>query len=82
MGLSKVSQPNEWAAPLMQFLLPCVILSMTIPRRKKIEDDYLFDWEIRIMTKRWLWVNELAQLAASLLCFSIILIPAVIDTIV
>jgi hypothetical protein len=32
--------------------------------------------------KRWLWVNERAQLAVSLLYFSIILIPVVIDTIV
>jgi hypothetical protein len=56
---------------------------MTIPRRKKIEYDYLFDRRRNITTKkRWLWVNELAQLAVSLLCFSIILIPVVIDTIV
>jgi len=83
MGLSKISHPSEWAAPLVQFILPSVIFSMTIPRRKKIEYDYLFDWRRNITTKeRWLWVNNLVQLAISLFCFSIILIPVVIDTIV
>jgi len=83
MGLSKGSQPSEWAAPLVQFILPSVIFSMTIPRRKKIEFDYLFDWKRDITTKkRWLWVNNLIQLAVSMFFFSIILIPVTIDTIV
>lgn len=42
MGLSKTSAPNEWAAPLVQFILPSVIFSMSVPRRKKIEFDYVF----------------------------------------
>ena len=83
MGLSKGSQPSEWAAPLVNFILPSVIFSMTIPRRKKIEFDYLFDWRRRLTKRRrWLWVNNFVQLALSMICFSIILIPVFIDTIV
>ncbi|PMD49027.1 hypothetical protein L207DRAFT_477734 [Hyaloscypha variabilis F] len=83
MGLSKGSQPSEWAAPLVNFILPSVIFSMTIPRRKKIEFDYLFDWRRRLTKrKKWLWVNTFVQLALSMICFSIILVPVFIDTIV
>ena len=83
MQLSKVAIPSEWAAPLVQFILPSVIFSMTIPRRKKIEYDYLFDWT-RNITKRekWTWVNNFAQLIISLLCFTIIFIPVIVDTLV
>jgi hypothetical protein len=42
MGLSQARMPNQWAAPLVQFILPSVIFSMTIPRRKKIEFDFIF----------------------------------------
>ncbi|KAE9365866.1 hypothetical protein N431DRAFT_516708 [Stipitochalara longipes BDJ] len=83
MGLSKGSEPSEWAAPLVNFILPSVIFSMTIPRRKKIEFDYLFDWQRQLTRKkRWLWINSFVQLALSMICFSIILIPVFIDTIV
>lgn len=83
MGLSKFKEPSEWAAPLVQFILPSVIFSMTIPRRKKIEFDYVFDQRIEITKKkRWFWINEFAQLARSMFYFSIILFPVFIDTIV
>jgi len=83
MGLSKFKEPSEWAAPLVQFILPSVIFSMTIPRRKKIEFDYVFDRRIKITKKgRWLWINDFAQLARSMFYFSIILFPVFIDTIV
>jgi hypothetical protein len=83
MGLSKGKQPSEWAAPLVQFILPSVIFSMTIPRRKKIEFDYLFDRRRAIMKKkRWLWVNDFVQLAISMFLFSVILVPVFIGTVV
>ncbi len=83
MGLSKLKEPSEWAAPLVQFILPSVIFSMTIPRRKKIEFDYVFDRRIEITKKkRWFWINDFAQLARSMVYFSIILFPVFIDTIV
>jgi len=79
--LSKVETPSQWAAPLVQFILPSVIFSMTIPRRKKIEFDYIFefDWPRRI--SRYSWVQEAAQLLVSMCCFAIILIPVLIDTV-
>jgi len=41
------SKPSEWAASLLQFILPAVIFSMTIPRRRKLEVfDKLFDFDI------------------------------------
>jgi hypothetical protein len=55
---------------------------MTIPRRKKIEFDYLFefDWPKRI--SRHAWVCEAVQLLVSGVCFAIILIPVFIDTVI
>jgi hypothetical protein len=83
MQLSKVSIPSEWAAPLVQFILPSVIFSMTIPRRKKIEYDYLFDWPRHVTTKvRWLWVNSFLELMISVCLFLVIMIPVIVDTIV
>lgn len=37
IGLSKGRVPGQWAALIVQFLLPAVIFSMTIPRQQKIE---------------------------------------------
>lgn len=33
-GLSQGHKPSQWAAPMVQFTLPSVIFSMTIPRRR------------------------------------------------
>jgi hypothetical protein len=35
-GLSQGRQPSQWAAPIVQFILPSVIFSMTIPRRRML----------------------------------------------
>jgi hypothetical protein len=35
-GLSKGSKPGSWAAPIVQFILPFAIFSMSIPRRKML----------------------------------------------
>ena len=36
-GLSHGQTTSEWAAPLVQFILPSVIFSMVVPRQQKIE---------------------------------------------
>jgi hypothetical protein len=56
---------------------------MTIPRRKKISFEYLFDWPKQYVRRsRWSWLNTSIQLAISLTCFSIIIIPVVVDTLI
>lgn len=36
IGLSKLSDPGQWAGPIVQFVLPAVIFSATVPRRRLI----------------------------------------------
>lgn len=79
--LSKATTPSQWAAPLVQFILPSVIFSMTIPRRKKMEFDYLFEFEWPKRVSRYFWVQETVQLVVSMVCFAILLIPVFIDTV-
>ncbi|KAE8451955.1 hypothetical protein EG329_002119 [Mollisiaceae sp. DMI_Dod_QoI] len=79
--LSKGSDPNQWAASIVQFILPSVIFSMTIPRRKKIEFDYLFEFQWPRKLTRFEGVNDAVQLVVSLFCFAVILIPVTIDSI-
>jgi hypothetical protein len=47
IGLSVARQPQTWAAPLVQFILPSVIFSMTIPRRVEFE---------RVLGQSWPWL--------------------------
>ncbi|KIW16715.1 hypothetical protein PV08_03904 [Exophiala spinifera] len=35
-GISQFAKPSAWAAPIVQFILPAVIFSTTIPRRLKL----------------------------------------------
>lgn len=51
---------------------------MTIPRRKKIEFDYVFDWK-RGWSKNQHF-NNLIQLMISLVAFTFILLPVVVET--
>jgi len=78
IGLSKGKIHSEWAAPLVQFILLSIIFSMTIPRRKKIEFDYVFDWK-RGWSKNQHF-NNLIQLMISLVAFTFILLPVVVET--
>jgi len=55
---------------------------MTVPRRKQIEFDYLFEMEWPRHATRYSWINNYLQLSISLLSFMVILIPVTIDTIV
>lgn len=48
--MSRWGKPSEWAASLLQYILPAVIFSMTIPRRRKIEvPDGLFNFDLERM---------------------------------
>jgi hypothetical protein len=80
--LSKFGTPSEWAAPLVSFILPSIIFSMTIPRRKKIDFNYQFEFEWPRHATRYPRVNDNLQLLCSLLCFMVLLIPVTIDTVI
>lgn len=80
--LSNVTKVNEWIAPIAQFVMPSIIFSMTIPRRMKIEFATLFEFQWPKTLTRFGWLNSFVQLFISLLCFTIILIPVAIDTII
>jgi hypothetical protein len=79
LGISNV--PDQWAGVLVNFILPSVIFSMTIPRRKKIEYKYLFDFEWPRHVTRYPKVNDYLQHLVSLLCFLVLLIPVSVDTV-
>lgn len=53
---------------------------MTIPRQKKIEYNYLFEFQWPRHATHYPKVNDYIQLLFSLLCFLILLIPVTIDT--
>ncbi|EGO54959.1 hypothetical protein NEUTE1DRAFT_111545 [Neurospora tetrasperma FGSC 2508] len=51
-GLSKGDEPGQWAAPIVQFLLPSVIFSMNVPRRHILLSTSRFkDWIWRILPR-------------------------------
>lgn len=80
VGISQPNQPRQWAAPIVQFILPSVIFSLSIPRGKKIAYEYLFDWPVHVT--RWEWLNTALQLLRSLTFFAVILLPVIIDTLI
>jgi len=80
-GFQRSKSPDEWAGVLINFILPSVIFSMTIPRRKKIEFNYLFEFEWPKHATKYPKINDYLQLLFSLLCFLVMLIPVTIDTI-
>lgn len=63
-GLSEWSQPGEWAAPLVQFILPSLIFSMVIPRQQKIELGRLASIKFHVAQQRtWIrWILHLLNL--------------------
>ncbi len=81
---SEPSNLRQWAGPLVRFVLPAIIFSFSVPRRKKIEFDLLFDFQ---SIARWShngrhqWFFSLLRLIVSLLLSTIILIPVIVDTI-
>lgn len=60
-GLSAWSKPAQWAAPLVQFILPSLIFSMVIPRQQKIEVDKLASIKFHIEQQRT-WIRWILQL--------------------
>ncbi|KAF8863795.1 hypothetical protein BDZ45DRAFT_88641 [Acephala macrosclerotiorum] len=55
---------------------------MVIPRRVKMEFDYMFDFQWQRRLTGWDSVNDGVQLVVSPLCFMIIMIPITIDAII
>jgi hypothetical protein len=49
--LSEGKKPNSWAAPLVQYILPAVIFSMTIPRRVRYK---VPEWLFKVKWNRWI----------------------------
>lgn len=79
-GLSSGKVPSQWAALIVQFLLPAIIFSMTIPRQQKIEVAKIFDLSIGVkganITTRWLL--GAAKLVIWILSSIFLVIPLVI----
>jgi len=83
IGLGGISDLQQWAAPLVQFILPSVIFSMMVPRRKKIEFSSLFDFPRitqRATSTRYPWFFSLLRLSTSLFLSIVIMLPVIIDT--
>lgn len=68
--------------PFFRFIMPSIIFSMSIPRRKEIEFVNLFEFQWPRTLTRFAWFNNFVLLLVSFLCFIIILIPVTIDTII
>jgi hypothetical protein len=54
-GRSKANVPNQWAAPIVQFLLPSIIFALTIPRTREMETRH-----------SWLYTKVIARVQAFL----------------
>lgn len=63
-GLSEWSDPAQWAAPLVQFILPSLIFSMVIPRQQEIELGRLGSIKFHVAQQRtWIrWIRHLLNL--------------------
>lgn len=66
-------ETEKWMAPIVQFILPSVIFSMTIPRQKKLEFSYPFH---KPESSSW------KRVVFSLLALLLYLIPILVDTVV
>lgn len=77
-GLSQWSKPGQWAAPLVQFILPSLIFSMVIPRQQKIELGTLASIKFHVAQHRaWIrWILHLLNLIIFAVK-SILLLPIV-----
>ena len=63
-GVPEWSKPAQWAAPLVQFILPSLIFSMVIPRQQKIELGKLASIKFDTAQQRtWIrWILQLLNL--------------------
>jgi hypothetical protein len=76
MGRSKFDKPSEWAAPVVQFLLPSVIFSMGIPREKVIDVDYTEYFESKFQI-----LNSFLRLIIFLVGIIFVLLPVFVDSV-
>lgn len=84
-GLSEWSKPAQWAAPLVQFILPSLVFSIVIPRQQRIELGKLACIEFPIVQQQT-WIRWILQFL-NLIIFAIqstLLLPLVflVDNIV
>lgn len=78
IGFSRVGIPGQWAPLLVQFILPAVIFSMNIPRRKKFEAQNVAP---RFGTgSQWLSRLSCELIAVSKFVLNILLVPLILDT--
>lgn len=75
MGRSQWDQPSEWAAPVVQFLLPSVIFSLSIPRERVIDVDFTET------ISKWGVENSFYQMLIFLAGFIIVLFPVLVDSV-
>lgn len=63
-GLSEWPKPAQWAAPLVQFILPSLIFSMVIPRQQKIDLRKLASMKVPIPQQgKWIrWILKLLNI--------------------
>jgi hypothetical protein len=76
MGRSNLTQPSEWAAPIVQFLLPSVIFSLGIPREKGIDVNYT-----QLFISKYHIENSFLQLGVFLLGIIFVLFPVLVDNV-
>ncbi|MCJ1418668.1 hypothetical protein MMC32_005017 [Xylographa parallela] len=80
-GLSQGQNASQWADGFVQFILPSVIFSMTIPRQQKIGVSRLFDYFVR-PTNPVRALQNVGQLVLSMFASVCLVLPFVaLDTI-
>lgn len=77
IGLSDGRTSSEWVGLIVQFLLPSVIFSMTIPRQQKIEVSKIFNASI-LTNNRFRWLSGLFRLAIWVALSIFVVIPLVV----
>ncbi|ORY15396.1 hypothetical protein BCR34DRAFT_585047 [Clohesyomyces aquaticus] len=79
-GPSSRANASQWAAPIVQFILPSVIFSMIIPRRWKLEWGYLFlPYAFLDRAPRWIPFASHVRLFISLFLSLILFIQNIVD---
>lgn len=75
-GLSQGQDASQWADGFVQFILPSIIFSMTIPRQQKIGVSRLFDYFFRPL-KRFRALQNTTQLVSTMILSVILVLPFV-----
>ena len=77
VGLPNASMSSLWVGLIVQFLLPSVIFSMTIPRQQKIEVGKILNAPV-LANIRFRWLSGLFKLGVWLVVSILLVIPLVI----